>query len=136
MPDGGVFLRLLKSLTLDGVQVKQLRTFHVLNFVQYAHQIYYVMSINRTDVADVHTLKYILLIGEKRFNGVVESKDGATVVFVHPPPLRHLACKLVSESVVKVACLKLHQVVGHTSYRTVYAHVVVIQNDEHIVGRV
>ena len=136
MPHGRILLRLLKTLTLHGVEVEQLRPLHILDFAKYAHQFYYIMPIRRTNVADVHTLKHILLICQQRLYRIVEAQDGASAVFIEPSPLCHLSRQLKAQAVVEVARLQLHQVGSHAPDSAVDAHIVVVENDEHVVGRV
>ena len=136
VPNGGVLLCLLKTFTFHRVQVQQLGTLHILNLLEDAHQLNDVVSVCRTYVADVHTLKDVLLVRKQRLYGIVEAQDGASAVFIEPSPLCHLSRQLKAQAVVEVARLQLHQVVGHSPHGTVNTHIVVVEDDEHVVRRV
>ena len=82
MPDGGTLLGRLVALALGGVQVEELRTLHVLKLSQYAHNLLHVVPVERTEVTDVHALEDILLMAQRRLQGIVQSDDALASVLV------------------------------------------------------
>lgn len=57
MPNGGSLFGWLVSLSLYSVYVQELRSLHVLQVSQYAHQFRDVVAVDGTEVAYVHALK-------------------------------------------------------------------------------
>ena len=63
VPFGGVFLGRGEAFSFDRVEMQYFGTFEVFNVTQYPRKVLYVMAIDRTEVADVHSFEYILLLG-------------------------------------------------------------------------
>ena len=134
MPNSGFLLGRLEAFAFHGVQMQEFRAFHLLNFAEHAHQFYHVVPVGRTEIADIHTLKDILLIGQKGFEGIVEAENGAAAALVEQSPVGQLARNGKAESIVRAARVQMHQIVVHTADGAVDAHIVVIENNQQIVG--
>ena len=58
-----MFLGRGEAFSFDRVEMQYFGTFEVFNVTQYPRKVLYVMAIDRTEVADVHSFEYILLLG-------------------------------------------------------------------------
>ena len=129
------FLGRFVSLALHRVQVQEFRAAHVLQLVQYAHQFHHVVAVERTEVAYVHALEDVLLMGKRRLDGVVEAYESLATVVVEialrVEPLR----SAVAQAVVRGVGVEIEQVFLHAAHSVVDAHVVVVKDDEQVVGR-
>ena len=66
--------------------MEELRPLHVFDFRKDAHEFFHVVAVGWAEVTDVHALKDVVLIGEQRFEGVVETQDApATLIAEHTP---------------------------------------------------
>ena len=76
----------LETLSFDRVDVEELRPLHVFDFRKDAHEFFHVVAVGWAEVADVHALKDVVLIGEQRFERIVETQDApATLIAEHAP---------------------------------------------------
>ena len=62
MPYGGLVFCGLVAVPFLGVQVQQLRTFHVFQLAQQSHYLLDIMPVEWAEVADVHALEDVLLV--------------------------------------------------------------------------
>ena len=94
MPYGSLALGGFIALALYGVKVEQFRSTHILQLFEYAHGLAHIIAVERSEVAYVHTLKDILLMRERRLQGVVKAYDALATVVVEVAhgvqPLRRL----------------------------------------------
>ena len=134
MPDGGILFRCGETFSFCGVYVEHLRSGHSLDTLQGMHQRDYVVSVQRPEVTDVHSLEHILLIGQQGLQRVVETQNFPFAFFVEPSQLEQFLGHAVSQRVVPTARMELMQIIGHASHTAVNTHIVVVQNDEQIVG--
>ena len=70
------------TLSLGGMQVQQLRTLHVLKLFEHSRHFLHVMTIERSEVADIHTLEDVLLMTQCRLQCIVQAQDALLAVFV------------------------------------------------------
>ena len=63
MPDARIFFCRFKAFAFDCVQMKDLRTLHIFYIPQDTCQVFYIVSVYWTEVADVHPLEDVLLLG-------------------------------------------------------------------------
>ena len=131
----GVLLGCLESLALDGMDMQQLGAFHVLDLAQGGYQFHHIVSVARTEVADVHAVEDVLLVGQERFQGVVEADDLLPAALVQDAPLEQVLGGSEPEVVIEFAGMQLVQVMFHAAHAVVDAHIVVIQDDEQVVVR-
>ena len=71
--------------------MQELRAFHILDFTEHAHQLYHIVPIGRAEISDIHALKDVLLIGQKRFEGIVETQYGTATALVEQAPVGQFA---------------------------------------------
>ena len=64
VPDGSLLLRGGISLTFHSVEMQELGTAHVLELFQYAHHLADIIAVERSEVAYVHALEDVLLMGK------------------------------------------------------------------------
>ena len=134
MPDGGILFRCGETFSFDGVYVQHLWSGHSLDTLQGMHQRDYVVSVQRPEVTDVHSLEHILLIGQKGLQRVVETQNLAFAFLVEPSKLQQFLGHAVSQRVVPTARMELMQIIGHASHTAVNAHIVVVEYDKKIIG--
>ena len=133
MPQRCVALGGLKAFTLNRVEVEHLGALQILDALEGAHEFHHVVPVFGTKVSDVQSLEHISLVREQRLDGVVETQDAPLAVVIQDVPSVQDLGSLVSQTIVERACVKFVQVLPHAAYAAVDAHVVVIQDDEHIV---
>ena len=82
MPDSDILLGRGVAMSFLSVQVQQLRSLHVLQLSQDAHQLLDVVAVERPEVADVHALEHVLLVRDGRLDGVRQTDDALAAVIV------------------------------------------------------
>ena len=82
VPDGSTLLGWFVTLSLGGMQMQQLRTLHVLKLFEYSRHFLHVMTVERSEVADIHTLEDVLLMTQCRLQCIVQAQDALLAVFV------------------------------------------------------
>ena len=108
--------------------------FQVLDVPQYARQVLYVMSVDGTEVANVHSLENVLLLGSHRFQAVGEADKRLAPFFVEDAHLEEQTFQFEAQLVVAVAGVEVEEVLLHATYAAVDGHVIVVEDDEHVVG--
>ena len=135
MPDGSLLLRRGISLAFHGVEMQELGTAHVLELFQYAHHLADIVAVERSEVAYVHALEDILLMGKRRLQGIVEADKPFPAVFIKVAfgmePLRSLE----AQAIVCGIGIKIEQILLHAAHGTVNTHIIVIKNDKEVVWR-
>ena len=126
VPDGGGLLRHDQPLTLDGVEVEELRPAHVLDAAQNIDKSYDIVAVGGAEIAYVHALEHVLLVREQRFQGVAEANDGPTARIVQDSPSPEALCRTETPTIVGSARLKSQKVVLHAAHAAVDAHIVVV----------
>ena len=91
------------------------------------------MTVERTEVSDIHSLEDVLLMAQCRFQRIVQADDALLAVVVEVAfgvePLRSLETKLV----VSFIGVEVQKILLHASHGSVDAHIVVVEDDEHVV---
>ena len=134
VPYCGLLFGRLISFAFSGVQVQEFWTFHVFELPHYPHQFLHVVTVVWSEVSDVHALKHVLLMTDGRLESIAQSDESiASVVFkksliVHP--CRHLK----PQQIIGFICVEAQQILLHSSHASVYAHVIVVEDDEQVVG--
>ena len=122
------------SLAFRGVQVQQFRSFHIFKLVQHPYHFLDIVPVEWAEVAYVHTLEEVLLLGKSRLDGVVQANNAlASLVVQYAFGVQPLRC-LETKSVVSFVGIEVEQVLLHTANGSVYRHIVVVQDDEQVVG--
>ena len=103
----------------------------IFDVAQYLRQLLHVMSVDRTEVADVHSLEDVLLLGYNRLQTVVETKHGFASFLVHDAHFAKHFIRLETQLVVTIRGSKVQQVLLHATYTAVDGHVVVVQQHDH-----
>ena len=133
MPDGSTFLGWFVSLALGSMQVEQLRAFHASELLQDSYHFLYIMTVEWSEVSDVHSLEDILLMAQYRLEGIVQPDDAVLAVIIENTlgvePLRSLEANLV----VGLVGVELEEILLHATHGTVDAHIIIVEDDEHIV---
>ena len=87
MPFGGMFLCRGKSFSFYCVQVQDFRTLQIFDVMQYAGKVLYVVSVYRTEIADVHSLENVLLLRSHRLQAVAETYQRFATFFIQDAEL-------------------------------------------------
>ena len=82
MPDGGTLLGRFITLALGGMEMQELRSLHVLELHENPYYLLHVMTIERSEISDVHSLEDVLLMAECRLQCIVEPYDALLAVFI------------------------------------------------------
>ena len=82
MPDGLIVFGRGIAVSFLRVQMQQLGAFHVLQLSQDAHQLLHVVSVERSEVAYVHALEDVLLLGNGTLDGIGQSDESLASVFL------------------------------------------------------
>ena len=115
--------------------MQQLGTSHLLQLPQHPNQFLHVVTVERTEVAYVHSLEDVLLVRDGTLQGVAQADKPLTaVVFQHAVTL-HPSGRLEAYLIIGLVGAHAEQILLHATYRPVYRHVVVIQDNQHVIGR-
>ncbi len=91
------------------------------------------MTVERPEISYVESFEEVLLLGDERFEAVVEAEQGTTsFVGDEMQFLERLEC-LVTQVVIKFGCREVGEIRIESSYVGIDRHVVVIEHDEEIV---
>ena len=83
MPNCRVLLGGFVALALDGLDMQQFGTVHVLYVAQYAYQILDVVSVNGTEISDIHALEHVVLMGQFYLDVVVAAYYLTALAVIH-----------------------------------------------------
>ena len=75
VPHGSLLFGRFVAFAFDGVQMKQLRTFHVFKLLQHSHNFNDVVAIERTEIADVHAFEHVLLMAQCTLQRIVKADE-------------------------------------------------------------
>ena len=134
VPDGRLFFGRSIPLALDGAQVQYLRPRHILDVVQFVDDIDDVVAVDRPEVAYVEPLEYVLLLGKQCLQAVVEAQYRAAVLLVDEVQLAQRAVGVVAQLVVAPRGGDVYQIFVQPAHVMVDGHVVVVEDDEQVVG--
>ena len=68
------------------MDMEQLGTLHIFYFFQDTCQIIDIVSVNRTEIADIHSFEHILLLYEHGFQAVIETNQALSALFIQYAP--------------------------------------------------
>ena len=134
MPDGLVVLRRCITFAFLGDDMQHLGTAVVLDLVQYTDQSHYVMTVGRTEIADVQAGKDITaLFGENSFQTVVATQHSASLALVHQMQLCRYLIEIPPPFVVCGAGGQIDKVLGKTAFERIDSHMVVVQDNQEVI---
>ena len=93
------------------------------------------MSVERAEVSYVEAFKDVLLMAYGRLQRIVQPQYALPAVFVEISLCVEPFRQLESNIVVGLVGVQLQQSLLQSAYAAVYAHVVVVEDDEHVVRR-
>ena len=82
------------------MQVQQFGTFHILDGAEYANQLFDVVSVEWTEVADIHAVKDVLLMGNGTLDGVRQALDAFLAVIIHQSLAMQPPCGLELDGII------------------------------------
>ena len=91
------------------------------------------MSVAGAEIANIHTIEDILLVGQQGFQGVVEPDNLLSAAFVKDSPFKQVLGCSESKIIIELTGMQLVQIVLHSTHTMVYAHIVVVQDNQQIV---
>ena len=118
-----------------GVQVQQFWTFHILDLLEDTHQFLHIMTIERTEITDVHAVENVLLVGNGTFDSIRQTLDTLSAVIVHHTLSVQPTGSLELDGIIGLVGIQPQQQLFHTTHRTVDTHIVVVENDQQVIGR-
>ena len=122
------------ALALQCMDMKYFRAFHILDFAQGSHEFYDIVPVHRPEIPDVESLEDILLVGKERFQRIVEPYYRLAPCVVEESPVHQLLRQLEAQPVVCRGSVQVAQILSHSPHAPVYAHAVVVQDYQHVVG--
>ena len=135
VPHHRVAFRAVVALALHRFDVQQARPGHGTQGAEQANERDHVVTVVGTEITDVESLENVLFVREKRLEGVVESDKAFATRGRQPAPTLEAARQTVAQSVVGRGGVEIEQVAFHPTDRVRDAHVVVVEDDEQVVGR-
>ena len=106
---------------------------HTLDLVQHLHQLGDIVAVEWPEVSYVETFEYVLLLGNKGFEGIPETEYHALLVVVHHSLAPEHVVELIAPLVVAHGCGEFGKVAVQSPDVRRNRHVVVVQDDEEIV---
>ena len=114
--------------------MEQLGALHVFELAQQAHHLLHIVAIERSEVADVHALEDVLLMTDGALDGVVQANKSLPAVFIEVAFVVQPARGLETKAVVGGVGIEIQQVFLHAAHGVVDAHIVIVEDDEQVVG--
>ena len=93
------------------------------------------MPIERTKITDIHTIENVLLVSDGTLNGIRQALDTLSAVIVHHALTVQPTGSLELDSIIGFVGIQSQQQLFHTTNRTVDTHIVVVENDQQVIGR-
>ena len=135
MPYRGTLLGRFVAFSFRGVQMKQLRPAHILELAQHAHHLFHVVPVERTEIANVHSLKDILLMAQRTLQRIIQAQDALLALLVQVAFAVEPPTGLEAQPIVGLVGIEVQQILLHAAHRTVNRHIVVVENNQQVVGR-
>ena len=111
VPCGRVGLGRREPFPFSGLDVEQTRPAHPLDVVEGLYQRGHVVAVDRTEIAYVKTLEYVLLAREQRFQTVVEAHDRPLLAVRHQVEAAQKPVERIAEVVVALRGGDVSQIV-------------------------
>jgi hypothetical protein len=93
------------------------------------------MTVKGTEVTDVQALEDILLMRDGTFHGIAQSDKSLSAVIFQITIAVQPFIGFLAQLVIGLVGVEVDEIFLHTSDRTVYRHVVVVEDDKQVVGR-
>ena len=122
------------AMSFLSMQVQQLWTFHVLDSTEYAHQLFDIVTIERTKVTDIHAIEDVLLVSNGTLDSIRQALDAIFAVVIHQSFAAQPLCGLEFDGIIGSVRVQSQQIFLHSTHTTVYRHVVVVQDNQQVVG--
>src|SRR3712207_9062787 len=119
MPNRGLRFRRFVAFTLDSMQMKELRSLHVFELIEHPNDVSYIVTVDWSEVADVHSLEDILLMTERTLQSVVETDNPFASVIIEITFAMEPSAGLEAQLVIGSIGVELEQILLHSSHGTV-----------------
>ena len=107
MPQSSCFFSWFKALSFTSVYVQQFRALHVLYFFQNLCQGSDIVSIHRTEITDIQSLKDVLLLHQHGLQAVVETYQALTPFIVQDSPAIKFSRQGISQTVISLGGMQI-----------------------------
>ena len=88
------------------------------------------MTIEGSEVAYVHAIEDVLLVSDGTLDGVRKSLDTVLTLIIHHPFAVEPTGSLELYCIVCLVGVQSEEILFHSSHRTVYRHIVVVEDDK------
>ena len=133
VPLGSRLLGGLEAFALLCLDMKEFRTFQILDVVQDFDEITHIVPIDRTEVANAEALEQVVLLGQQGFQAIIEAEDIFAPVFVDQLHLPESAIDVIAHLVISLAGCNIHEILAKPTYIVVDSHIVVVEYNQKIV---
>ena len=118
------------------MQVEDSGTLHVLYLLEHLHDLVDIIAVEGAEITYIKAFEYILLIAYQGLERVVESQDSPLTLISDIALVAEEIIESLAQTVIAERCGELGEVFMERSDVVVDAHLVVIQDDEQVVGMV
>ena len=93
------------------------------------------MTVGRSEIADVESFEDVLLMAEGRLHGITQTDESLSATLLEHTFLLQPACRTEAQAVVRLVGIQVQQILLHAADGTVDRHIVVVENNQEVVGR-
>ena len=108
---------------------------HIFQLTKDAHHLAHIVAIKGSEVANVHALEDVLLMTDGRLQRVIQSDKALSAVVVQVSALAQPLRRLEAQLVIGGIGIEVKQIFLHSAHSSINAHIVVVEDDEQVVGR-
>ena len=110
------------------------RPLEILQLGEDAHEFFYIMPVKWAEIADIKTLKQVLLIGEQSLKAIAESEYQAAALLIDDFMAQAEAIYLKFEVVISARGVEMRHIFTYCSHVLVDSHIVVVEQDNEVVA--
>ena len=107
---------------------------HILNIIENLYEIVHVMAIHWPKITDAESFEQVMLPCEQRLQAVVETQDILPAVIIDQIDLLQTPIDIIAHLIIGLTGRNIHQILAQTSYTMVNGHIVIIQDNQQIIG--
>ena len=107
MPQSSCIFGRFKTFSFTSMYVQQFRTLHVLYFFQNLCQGSDIVSVHRTEITDIQSLKDVLLLHQHGLQAVVETYQALTPFIVQDSPAEKFSRQGIPQPVISLRSMQI-----------------------------